>query len=231
MTRSVVALFDSVTDADRAVTDLVQAGITRDHISVVANNSTGAVNTSTSTTTTTDTDHAGPVGGSLFGALVGAVVGLGAILIPGIGPVIAAGPLIGAAGAIAGAVIGGTTGGITGGLLGLGVPQEEIHYYAEGVRRGGTLVTANVDEGMATTAENIFERYNPVDIQGRASAWQKSGWKGFDENAQPYTQEEINRDREAYLNPTNTTTTTSGTTDTTTSTTRRARTYDRSAHV
>lgn len=224
MAKSVVALFDNTSDADKAVSDLVTAGVTRDHISVVANDAAGNYERyrSTSGATADGTDHAGPVGGSLFGALVGAVVGLGAVLIPGIGPVIAAGPLVGAAGAIAGAIIGGTTGGITGGLLSLGVPQEEAHYYAEGVRRGGTLVTATVDDGMVSTAESVFERYNPIDIQQRAAAWQQSGWKGFDENAQPFTPSDIDRERQAYTNSAATPETTE------TTTTRRARTYDHS---
>ncbi len=213
MTKNVVALFDDLSTAQKAVSELVTAGIARDHISLVANDAageyarhqaltTGTTGTTTDTAvdTTTGEGHVGPVGGSLFGALVGAVVGLGALLIPGIGPVIAAGPLIGAAGAIAGAIIGGTTGGITGGLLGLGVPQEEVHHYAEGIRRGGTLVTAEVDEGMASQVENIFSKYNPVDIDLRAKNWRASGWTGFDEAAAPFTPADISRDREAYAN-------------------------------
>lgn len=208
MTQNVVALYDDLATAQKAVTGLVDAGFTRDHISLVANDAAGDFQKYTDGTATTldpnAGEHAGPVGGSLFGALVGAVVGLGAILIPGIGPVIAAGPLIGAAGAIAGAVIGGTTGGITGGLLGLGVPQEHASTYAEGIRRGGTLVTVTADDDKVSSAQHIVESYNPVDVEHRAATWRQNGWTGFDENAAPLTPTDIHQDRSSYANPVST---------------------------
>ena len=103
-------------------------------------------------------EHVGAAEGSAFGAAVrprlARRVGCPRPLaIPGIGPVIAAGPLAaGLLGAATGAVAGGATGGIVGGLLNMGVPEEEAHYYAEGLRRGGTLVSATVTDNMANRA-------------------------------------------------------------------------------
>src|SRR5690606_38716981 len=101
--------------------------------------------------------------GAVLGGLGGLLVGLGALTIPGIGPVIAAGPLAaaltGLAGAGAGAVAGGVTGGLIGALTGLGVPEENAQYYAEGIRRGGVLVTARVADNRTSEAVDILNRY------------------------------------------------------------------------
>jgi hypothetical protein len=104
--------------------------------------------------------------------LGGLLVGLGALAIPGIGPVVAAGPLAAAlsalAGAGAGAVAGGVTGGLLGALMDLGVPRETAEYYAEGVRRGGNLVTINTADHMTNRAVEILNRHHPIDINEQA---------------------------------------------------------------
>ena len=90
----------------------------------------------------------------MLGGVLGLLVGVGAHAIPGIGPVLAAGSLaaaLGTAGAstLVGAGLGAATGGIVGGLVGLGIPEEDATMYAEGARRGGTLVTAQVADNLA----------------------------------------------------------------------------------
>jgi hypothetical protein len=111
-------------------------------------------------------------------------VGLGALTIPGLGPVLAAGPLAIALSTLLGAGVGAAAGGVTGGLLGaligLGIPEEEAEYYAEGVRRGGVLVTTQVQDGIADQIVNILDRHHPVDIHQRAAQWKEQGWKGYD---------------------------------------------------
>ena len=98
------------------------------------------------------------------------------LAIPGIGPIIAAGPI---AAALAGAGIGAATGGLIGGLTDLGIPDEEAHTYAEGVRRGGTLVTATAHTEMqAARAVDILHRHGAVDIEERAASWRQDGWSG-----------------------------------------------------
>ncbi len=128
-----------------------------------------------------------------LGALGGLLVGLGALTIPGIGPVIAAGPLAVAlstlTGVGVGAVAGGVTGGLLGALIGLGIPEQEAHYYAEGVRRGGVLVTVQADEYNADQITDILNHHDPIDIHSRAQKWREQGWTGFNPNEKLTTNE------------------------------------------
>jgi len=110
--------------------------------------------------------------------LGGLLVGLGALAIPGIGPVIAAGPI---AAALAGAGIGAVTGGIIGALIDLGVPEESAHVYAESVRRGNVLVAAQVGDDRVDEASRIMERTGLLDIEHEAEGWRSSGWSRFDD--------------------------------------------------
>src|SRR5260221_14283443 len=110
MTRTILALYDDLATAQATVRDLVNAGFSHENISIVANDSTGAYSKYMAAHPAEGTDaHVGPVEGTAFGAAVGALTGalvaLGALVIPGIGPVIAAGPLVAAlTGAATGAV-------------------------------------------------------------------------------------------------------------------------------
>ena len=72
-----------------------------------------------------------------------------------------------------------------------GVPEEHAHYYAEGVRRGGTLVTVNADDARADMAYSIMQRHGAVDVNERGAEWRSSGWSRFDPNADPYTTDQI----------------------------------------
>ena len=77
----------------------------------------------------------------------------------------------------AGAGVGAVAGRLVGALTHLGVPEEEAQFYAEGVRRGGTLVTVRaMDDGMAETAADIMREFGAVDITQRADQWRQSGW-------------------------------------------------------
>jgi hypothetical protein len=78
------------------------------------------------------------------------------------------------------------------------VPEEEAGYYAEGVRRGGTLVTVNAEDSMVDRAVDILEDHNAVDVDQRASSWKQTGWTGYSSTAKPYTADEITRERERY---------------------------------
>lgn len=196
MARTVVAIYDNFQVANDAVRELVDSGFSRDNISIIANNQRGEYNTTRKTTTTegdavADETGAGAGVGAGIGAAIGGIggllVGLGALTIPGIGPVIAAGPLAVAlstlTGAGVGAVAGGVTGGLLGALIGLGIPEDEAGYYAEGVRRGGVLVTVQADEYNADQITSILNRHDPVDINERATEWRSTGWSGYDPNA------------------------------------------------
>jgi len=193
--KTVVGLFDRYADAQAVANDLDAAGFDRNNISVVASNATGEYD---EYVTTGDSDGAG-VGattGAVVGGTLGVLAGLGAFAIPGIGPVIAAGPLLAG---LAGAGVGALSGGILGALVDAGVPEEEAQYYTEGVRRGGTLVSAAVNDADADRAAAIMNRHGAVDIRERTSAWRERGWTGYDPNAEPYTVEDIRRERGYYM--------------------------------
>jgi hypothetical protein len=203
MTKTVVALYDDISMARHVVSDLVSAGIARENISLVANDVHGDYDRLDKNPMAKE--HVGAVEGSVFGAAVGALTGmlvaLGAAIIPGIGPVIVAGPLASAlAGGLTGAVAGGATGGIVGGLLALDIPENEASLYAEGVRRGGTLVTATVNDDLVNSVEDVMRRHNPIDVDRRAEGWKQTGWNTFNPTDRSYTSDEITRDRELYRN-------------------------------
>jgi len=186
MAKNVVGLFDSMSDAHGAVQELTNAGFTSDNISIVANNASGdATNYDTTGSEAADGAGAGAVGGAVLGGLGGLLVGLGALAIPGVGPVIAAGTLATALGTTAvGAGLGAAAGGLVGALVGAGIPEDDANVYAEGIRRGGALVTvtANTD-AEADRAADILDRYNVVDIDERGTSYRESGWSRFDDSA------------------------------------------------
>ena len=191
MPTGITALYDDLTTARRVVEELVSAGIDRSNVSLVANDASG-----TYATYLKDEDVSGDEGAG-FGAVVGAMVGLGAMLIPGVGPVIAAGPLVAAlVGAGVGAAAGAVTGGISASLMDMGVDAETAGYYAEGVRRGGTLVIAHVADTWQDRVTHIMNRHNPVNVKTRAEQWRAGGWTRFDENDRPYSVTELERERE-----------------------------------
>jgi len=79
----------------------------------------------------------------------------------------------------------------------MGVSKEEADVYAEGVRRGGTLVSARVDDAMVSQYEAVLDR-SAVNIQDRGEAYRKSGWTTFDPAAKPYGAEEVRKERQSY---------------------------------
>ncbi|TFV41296.1 hypothetical protein [Bradyrhizobium niftali] len=202
MTTTISRLYDTYADAERAVTRLEGAGVPHSDISIVANNSD---NWFGSRSGKVDRDRDGVddraegagtgagIGAGLGGA-AGLLAGLGLLAIPGLGPVVAAGWLASMA---VGAAAGAATGGIVGALTEAGVSREDASRYAEGVRRGGTLVTAKVpDQDRARLDALLNER--AVNLQERSAAWQKSGWTDFDAASPPLSPEDIGRERELY---------------------------------
>lgn len=81
-------------------------------------------------------------------------------------------------------------------LTNMSVPDSDADLYAEGVRRGGTLLVAHVDEDRAQRVADIMNKHRPVDIQSRSTAWQKSGFTGYDRTAQPFTPEQMRQEHE-----------------------------------
>jgi hypothetical protein len=197
MTKVVTALYDTYNQASSAVHAIVDAGVPQSEISIVANNSE---NWHRETGTAAAEDAAGGAeAGAIVGGLGGLLTGFGIMAIPGVGPVVAAGWLVATvAGVVAGAAVGGAAGGIIGSMTKVGVPEADANVYAEGVRRGGTLVTARVDDLQETEVRAILLRAGAVDLSTRGRLYRDSGWSSFDATAPAYTSEEIARERSLY---------------------------------
>ena len=100
--------------------------------------------------------------GAAVGGVLGWLVGIGMLAIPGIGPLMAAGPVVAA---LAGAGAGGATGGLVGGLIGAGIPEVEAKRYAGRIREGGYLITVHCDDNnWAKRAEEILEATGGKDV-------------------------------------------------------------------
>lgn len=199
MTVTISRLYDSYADATKAVQSLEAAGVPHSDISIVANNSDNWYNGKVDRDRDGVDDRAEGAGtgagiGAGVGGAAGLLAGLGLLAIPGLGPVVAAGWLAATA---VGAAAGAATGGIVGALTEAGVSKEEAPLYAEGVRRGGTLVSARVPDADRARFDGILNQ-SSVNLRNRSAAWQKSGWTGYDPASQPYSSEDVRKERGLY---------------------------------
>ncbi|HEY5105234.1 MAG TPA: hypothetical protein VII73_00535 [Caulobacteraceae bacterium] len=187
MKRTVTRLFDTRAQAEGAVRDLEAMGIPASDLSLVSGR--GASEETRSFAEDHDAAHGagkGVAAGGVVGAGVGLLAGLGLLAIPGLGPVVAAGWLVSTAvGAVAGAAAGGAAGGLLGALKDAGVGEDDAHVYAEGVRRGGTLVSARAEESDAARVEQLLDAQGGVDATKRGAVYREQGWTSFDEKAAP----------------------------------------------
>ncbi|NTA13828.1 general stress protein [Agrobacterium tumefaciens] len=196
--KTVTGLFDDYDDASAAVSELERAGVASRDISIVASNADRR-HGDDQDSNAAEGAGAGAGIGALVGGAGGLLTGLGLMAIPGVGPVVAAGWLAATAlGAAGGAVAGGAAGGLIGAMTRSGVSEEDANVYAEGVRRGGTLVTARVEEDLVPEAEAVLKRQGWVDPAERRSAYREQGWTGFDETSRPYAAEDIEQERNRY---------------------------------
>lgn len=206
MSKTITRLFDDYSDAAAAVRDLEALGIAHGDISIVANNAHGRHAAGE------DRDMAGEGGvnddgdvsrgtstGAVLGGAGGLLAGLGLLAIPGLGPIVAAGWLAATAvGAGIGAAGGAATGSLVGALKNSGHSEEEANVYSEGVRRGGTLVSARVADDQAIEAEAVLDRNRSVDASVRGADYRRAGWTAFDADAPAYTSEEVDREQASY---------------------------------
>ena len=189
MKRTITAMFDSYQDAVEAVRRLEGAGIPHADISIVSNDPANRERLSDAPATTatgrrsdaTDGDDAaagagtGASLGAMLGGGAGLLAGLGMLAIPGLGPVVAAGWL---ASTLVGAGAGAATGGLVGALAGAGIDEADAHIYAEGIRRGGTLVTVRAEEAQADRVIDILDDEGTVNLDDREATWREEGWDG-----------------------------------------------------
>ncbi len=190
-------LYDNYDDAQHVVQALEADGIPHSDVSIVANNSDNRYPaTGNATTEETSASGAGAGTGATVGTILGGgaglLAGIGALAIPGVGPIVAAGWLIAT---LTGAGIGAAAGGLGGALVGAGVSEEDADTYSEGVRRGGTLVTVRADESNASRIDAVLDGRTPVDIGKRRAEYQSEGWTKHDPDAPPYTAEQVEAER------------------------------------
>jgi len=191
-------LYDTYDEALQTVQALEATGLPHDDISLVANNADSRHATPdpavTGTGAKTTAAGTGMTAGTILGGGAGLLTGLGMLAIPGVGPVVAAGWLITT---LAGAGVGAASGGLLGSLVGAGVPEEHAHTYAEGVRRGGSLVTVRADESQASRIESVMNSRTPaaVDVATRRADYQTEGWTGHETLASPYSAEQVAAER------------------------------------
>jgi len=177
MTKTVIGTYSQFETAIDVVNDLVNAGFHRNSISLVADDPDKKYASYVDHDTAGDGAAAGAGIGAAIGGLGGLLLGLGALAIPGVGPVIAAGPIVAA---LTGAGVGAVTGGIIGALTDMGVPEESAHIYAESVHRGNVLVVAQVEDNRVDEATRLMQRSGLIDIDREAEGWRASGWKSFE---------------------------------------------------
>jgi hypothetical protein len=180
MPKTVIGLMDDIGEAQAVVKDLIAGGTSREDIGFMANQRHAVPDSAHLNESEGSRAASGALAGAGTGAALGGIAGfalaVAPLAIPGIGPILAAGPL---AAALAGAGLGAVAGGVIGGLTNLGVPEEEAHYYAEGVRRGGILITVAAEgQAQVDKAVAVMKRHGAVDIEERGTQWKKQGWKG-----------------------------------------------------
>lgn len=155
--RSVAGIFDSGKVADEAVEDLLARGWAREAVNVVYQETAAWQHRSSADTKAGQGIAAGATAGGVLGGVAGLVVGLGALAIPGVGPLIAAGPL---AMALGGAATGAAMGGLAGSFAGMGIPDEHAQQYEAAVRQGGIFVSVRArDDEEARTVTRLLEQH------------------------------------------------------------------------
>jgi hypothetical protein len=156
-------IYSNEATAETAVDQLIAAGFSNDDVSVLMSDVRGSKEFAAEKNTKAPEGTATGVGvGGIVGGTLGLLAGIGALAIPGVGPLIAAGPIMGA---LAGLGVGGTVGGLVGALVGMGIPEYEAKRYEGRLKDGGILVSVHCDSSeeisrakqtlKATGAEDI----------------------------------------------------------------------------
>jgi hypothetical protein len=160
---AVFGIYDGVAPAERAVDALVSAGFASDDISVLLPDTRSSKDFAHEKNTKAPEGAAtGVAAGGTIGGTLGLLAGIGALAIPGVGPFIAAGPIMGA---LAGIGVGGTVGGLVGALVGMGIPEFEAKRYEGRIRKGGVLLSVHCDTSEAIArAKDILTRTGAEDI-------------------------------------------------------------------
>lgn len=184
---AVLGIYNSRFDVERGVVALKADGFLAEDISVLMTDSAGSQDFAhTKGSKAPEGAATGAGTGAVIGGTLGLLVGIGALAIPGVGPFIAAGPLMAV---MAGVGVGGTVGGVTGGLIGLGIPEYEAKRYESFVKEGGILLSVHADTSEEVTeAKKCLESTGAKDISSTGEA--KGEW-----NSSSRDRDDLSRDR------------------------------------
>jgi hypothetical protein len=166
---AVFGIYPAYTSVEKGVEALRAAGFRNSDISVLFPENSGSKDFAHEKgTKAPEGASAGAGTGAVVGGAVGWLAGIGALAIPGLGPFIAAGPIMAA---LAGAGVGGAVGGITGALIGMGIPEYEAKRYEGRVKNGGILLSVHSDSSeWAKRAKEILKRTGAQDISSTGEA-------------------------------------------------------------
>ena len=167
--KSVFCIAKSHDQAERIVENLQSSGFGTSEISVLMPDTEGKHDIGhVKATKAPEGATTGATTGGLTGGVLGLLAGIGALAIPGVGPFIAAGPIMAA---LSGAAIGATTGGVVGGLIGMGIPEIEAKQYESKLREGNYLISVHAhDDKEEDRAKEIFKNANAEDISSTSMA-------------------------------------------------------------
>jgi hypothetical protein len=166
---AVFGIYSTQEGVEAAVNELKNAGFRSTDISVLLPRNLGSKDLATTKATKAPEGvAAGASSGALIGGTLGWLVGIGALAIPGVGPLLAAGPIVAA---LAGVGAGGAIGGITGALIGMGIPEYEAKRYEGRVRKGSILLSVHADDAEWTKrAKELLDLTGAEDISATSES-------------------------------------------------------------
>jgi hypothetical protein len=161
--KSVFGIYSSRSGVENAVLALKDSGFSHSDVSVLLPENLGSKEIATEKNTKApEGATTGAGSGAVIGGTLGWLVGIGALAIPGLGPFIAAGPIMAA---LAGIGVGGAVGGVTGALIGMGIPEFEAKRYEGRLQKGGILLSVHCDTSdEIKRGKEILERTGAEDI-------------------------------------------------------------------
>jgi hypothetical protein len=167
--KAVFAIYSTRAGAEHAAEMLLSSGFSTSDISVLLPENLGSKEMGTEKSTKAPEGTAAGAGtGAVIGGTLGLLAGIGALAIPGIGPLIAAGPIVAT---LAGLGVGGTVGGITGALIGLGIPEFEAKRYEGRMQRGGILLSVHCETSEEIKrAKSVLEATRAEDVSSTSES-------------------------------------------------------------
>jgi hypothetical protein len=163
MAKAVFCIAKSEEQATNIVNQLKEAGFSNDDVSVLLPDRAGSRDFAHEHHTKAPEGAAtGAIAGGVMAGVLGWLVGIGTLAIPGVGPLIAAGPILAA---LSGVAAGGAVGGLAGGLVGLGIPEYEAKQYEGKVKNGNILISVHTEDSKERSiAKKIFDGAHADDI-------------------------------------------------------------------